>query len=216
MRWESGEEMARALEAACRVSGGRARVAEHLEELLVRPRDGELSDRTALEPSPPPLPPPPVPSAIAQPPMERPVAQPFRPRSITEMVRPLPSPRTRRGWPLIGLSALIGFGLAVGVPLLARRVRPVVAGAPSQQRPRHAPLRLGLRIKPVPSPTVVAATPPPEVVLSSPQPTHVAHRSMRHIAAPPPEPVETAPPPPVEKPQPTIQDGRLLDPFGAP
>ena len=45
------EEMACALEAACRVSGGRRRVAEYLEALFERPRDGEPSDRTALESS---------------------------------------------------------------------------------------------------------------------------------------------------------------------
>jgi eukaryotic-like serine/threonine-protein kinase len=207
-RWESGEEMARALEMACRVSGGRRRVAEYLEELFVRPRDAESSERTALEPSPAPLAPPPVEEVP-----KRPVAQPFRsrprPPSITEMVRPLPSPQPRRAWPLLALSLMAGFAAATAIPLLGRHVRrpaPVV-----QERPRHTPQRLRVHLPPSPSPVVV-----PAVVLAvtpaAPPTRPTPHRQVRHIAAPAPAAVEA--PPPIEKPAPTIQDGRLLDPFG--
>jgi serine/threonine-protein kinase len=242
LRFESADEMGRALEAACRVAGGRRRVAEYLERLFSNPGESEPSDGTlltSLEESapelPPPLPPPPLPnlSRSAEPAIP-PVAEPFpsRPRSVTEMVRPLPKPQRRR--PVISLalvSALAGFAFALSLPWMLKRVhRPRAPARAEAPLPRRVPVRR-LSYRPLRPMVVVAQAPSPEptfapVVVAVSMPARPIRKTQRKkaSAAPParaiPAPAETAPleveAPPEPQPRvPRVKDGRLLDPFGA-
>jgi serine/threonine protein kinase len=228
-RYESGEEMARALESACRVAGGRRRVAEYLETLFTNPGEMEASDGTlltSLEGSPSPLPPAPM--------HERPVAQPFqsRPRSITQMVQPLPKApkaKNRRTVSLAILSGVLGFVVMAWLPTAletAHAPRPQPnATTPKSRRDggRRILIRPALQQVAAPQPTKVdAAVPPlsfPEEVIQRPRARKTSASTAPRPASPKEEPA-TRPLAPVSESvvpvrPPRIKDGRLLDPFGA-
>ncbi len=230
-RFDSGEEMARALESACRVAGGRRRVAEYLEALFAHPGESGSSDGTqltALDTTPSPLPPPPSPlsdlSSLPSDLSSLPVAAPFRPRSITEMVRPLaPSRRAPPAWsrqllPLTIFSSLVGFGLTALGPRLLTGARHQPAPLVAPIRPHHASRHFAFHK------AGLSPTPPAALVVVEP-PAAAARHHARHTSASPTTPAAPAPttpaapapttpaapaPPPTP---PTVKDGRLLDPF---
>jgi serine/threonine-protein kinase len=210
-RFDSGEELALALGAACCLGGGgRRRVATCLAHAMappndVAPGDGMLPVSTTAEAEP-----------------HGPPARP-RVRSITEMVRPVARVPTPPSPIVVGVTCAF-FGI-VATPAVTKLLRPPLP--PRATISLHAsapPRRLARVVRAVlahPDPSSPPAAPPPAALVTPSPASRPPPRAPRPARPPRVEPApRLAPAPPVAAPPAPaaaparVKDGRLLDPFG--
>jgi tRNA A-37 threonylcarbamoyl transferase component Bud32 len=216
-RFDSGEEMAEALEEVSRIGGGRRRVAEYLATVF--PQEWYVVCSSCGQKV--------VPGMACRgcgtemmgellPP--RRAAPPSLTRIVLPVREPAPPPRRPAPWMAIATSALLLLGGGFGLYRLARwyRAKHVVQAAMIVTPPVTPPPALAIEELPaieIPPPEPPAPEPPP----APPPPPRRKHGRPKHARpalpklAPPPAPKPAAPPAP---PAPRIKNGRLLDPFG--